>query len=311
MIASLRKKYKMVLNTDANVKENYPEINADNSEGWTEVIKPKGHFFDLRLKEVWRYRDLLLLFVKRDFAAQYRQTILGPLWHIIQPLFSTFMFIIVFNKIAKISTDQLPAPLFYMSSITIWNYFSACLASTSNTFVSNAGIFGKVYFPRLVTPLSSVLSNMIKFGIQFSLLLAMIFYYSLTGLYTVHIGLHTLLVPVIIIIMAGLGLGAGIIISSLTTKYRDLSILISFGVTLLMYVTPVAYPLSFLEQSKYTNFIRWNPLSPLVEGFRYSVLGQGTFDLYFFGYSIFFTLLALLCGTLLFNKVERSFMDTV
>jgi len=311
MIASLRKKYKTVLNTDVDAEENYSGINADNNEGWTEVIKPKGHFFDLHLKDVWRYRDLLLLFVKRDFTAQYRQTILGPLWHIIQPLFSTFMFIIVFNKIAKISTDQLPAPLFYMSSITIWNYFSSCLGSTSNTFIANAGIFGKVYFPRLVTPLSTVLSNMIKFSIQFSLLLIMILFYYVRGLYSVQFGLNTLLIPVIIIIMAGLGLGLGIIISSLTTKYRDLSILISFGVTLLMYVTPVAYPLSFLEQSKYTEFIRWNPLSPLVEGFRYAVLGQGTFDLFFFGYSILFAVLAVLCGMLLFNKVERSFMDTV
>lgn len=297
--------------------ENIPvkevRINTDvNGNGqWTEIIKPKVRLFDLHLKEVWRYRDLLLLFVKRDFEAQYRQTVLGPLWHIIQPVFTSFMFIIVFNKIAKISTDDLPAPLFYMSSIAIWNYFAACLGSTSNTFIANAGIFGKVYFPRLVTPLSSVLSNIIKFGIQFSLLIVLIFYYSLTGVYTVEPGWHILMLPVIVIIMAALGLGLGIIISSLTTKYRDLSILISFGVSLLMYITPVAYPLSFLEQSKYTNFIRWNPLSPLVEGFRYSVLGRGTFDMSFFAYSISFTLFVLICGTLLFNKVERSFMDTV
>jgi lipopolysaccharide transport system permease protein len=289
-------------------------IEADHagaSDEWTEVITPRNHLFNLHLKEVWRYRDLLFLFVKRDFAAQYRQTILGPLWYIIQPVFTTVLFLVVFNKIAKIPTDQLPPLLFYMSSITIWNYFAACLNSTSNTFVANAGIFGKVYFPRLVLPLSTVVSNVIKFGIQFCLLLAMILYYAFAGIYAIHAGWHNLLIPVIVIIMAAIGLGLGIIISSLTTKYRDLTILISFGVQLLMYITPVVYPLSFLEQSKYTNFIRWNPLSPLVEGFRYAVLGQGTFDVYFFGYSILFTLLALLCGVLLFNKVERSFMDTV
>lgn len=289
---------------------NEPVVVAEK-EKWTEVIEPKGHLFNLHLKEVWRYRDLLMLFVKRDFAAQYRQTILGPLWYIIQPAFTTFMFLLVFNKIAKIPTDALPPTLFYMSSITIWNYFAACLNSTSNTFVANAGIFGKVYFPRLVTPLSVVVSNIVRFGIQFGLLLIMIFYFAFAGVYTVHVGWHNLLIPVFVIIMATLGLGLGIIISSLTTKYRDLTILISFGVSLLMYITPVAYPLSYITQSKYINFIRWNPLSPLVEGFRYAVLGQGTFDIYFFGYSILFTLIALLCGIFLFNKVERSFMDTV
>lgn len=310
MIASPEEKYKSTA-TGADIEKNILQTPVNENEQWTEILKPKTRLLDLHLKEVWRYRDLLFLFVKRDFAAQYRQTILGPLWHIIQPLFSTFMFVLLFNKIAKISTDDLPAPLFYMSSITIWNYFSACLGSTSNTFISNAGIFGKVYFPRLVTPLSSVLSNMVKFSIQFTLLLLMILYYYITGLYTVHFGWNTLLIPVIIILMAALGLGLGIIISSLTTKYRDLSILISFGVSLLMYITPVAYPLSFLEQSKYTNFIHWNPLSPLVESFRFAILGKGSFDIYFFSYSISFTLAALLCGTLLFNKVERSFMDTV
>src|SRR4051812_34086556 len=293
------------------VNEEKPVPAKESDEGWTEVITPRDHLFDLHLKEVWRYRDLLFLFVKRDFAAQYRQTILGPLWHIIQPLFTSFMFLVVFNKIAKIPTDKLPPILFYMSSITIWNYFSSCLNNTSNTFIANAGIFGKVYFPRLVSPLSSVVSNIIRFGIQFCLLLCLIIYYNATGIYAVHIGLNNLFIPVIVVIMAALGLGLGIIISSLTTKYRDLTILISFGVQLLMYATPVVYPLSFIEKSKYTNFIRWNPLSPLVEGFRYAVLGQGTFNLYFFGYSIIFTIIALLFGVLLFNKVERSFMDTV
>ena len=259
-----------------------------NEGQWTEVIRPRGHVFDLKLKEVWRYRDLLLLFVRRDFTAAYKQTILGPVWHFIQPAFTTFMFLIVFNKIAKIPTDSLPPVLFYMSSITIWNYFSACLGSSSATFAANAGIFGKVYFPRLVSPLSSIISNLVRFGIQCTLLIAMMIYYAAIGVYTVHPGWQLLLVPVLVVVIAAVGLGMGIIISSLTTKYRDLNILISFGVGLLMYITPVVYPMSYLEQSKYTNLIRWNPLSPLVEGFRYAVLGQGVLILSFFGYSVIF-----------------------
>jgi lipopolysaccharide transport system permease protein len=281
------------------------------TENWSEIISPKTHLFDIRLKEVWHYRDLLFLFVKRDFIAQYRQTILGPLWHIIQPVFTTVMFLIVFNKIARISTDHLPAILFYMSSITIWNFFSGCLNNTSTTFTTNAGIFGKVYFPRLVLPISTVISNMIKFGIQFGLLLAFVFYYAITKQYTINIGWHNLLFPFIVFIMGAMGLGLGIIISSLTTKYRDLNVLITFGVQLLMYVTPVVYPLSFLEKSQYKSFIEWNPLSALVEGFRYSLFGEGSFNIFFFGYSIVFALVALLIGTLLFSKVERTFMDTV
>ncbi|MBS1731260.1 MAG: ABC transporter permease [Bacteroidetes bacterium] len=280
-------------------------------EMWTEIIKPKSSLFNFHFKETWRYRDLILLFVKRDIASQYRQTILGPLWHVVQPLLTTFMFLILFNKIANISTDTLPPVLFYMSSITIWTYFSTCLTSTSNTFVTNAAIFGKVYFPRLAMPLATVCSNLFKFSIQFILLLVMIVYYILIGDYTLTLGWHTLLLPVIILMMGAMGLGLGITISSLTTKYRDLAILVGFGVGLFMYITPVAYPLSYLNASKYKVFIEWNPLTPLVEGFRYALFGQGTFNgisfLYSFGCTIFF----LLCGVLIFNKVERSFMDTV
>ncbi len=282
-----------------------------HNESWTEVISPKAHLFDLRLKEVWRYRDLLFLFVKRDFIAQYRQTILGPLWHLIQPLFTTLMFLLVFTKIAKIPTDNLPPLIFYMSSITIWNFFNACLNSTSSTFTANAGIFGKVYFPRLITPLATVLSSMIKFTIQFCMLLSVVIYFIVSGQYVFEWSWHILLFPLIVIIMALIGLGAGIIISSLTTKYRDLNILIGFGVGLLMYVTPVVYPLSFLQQSQYKIFIQWNPLSTLVEGFRYSLFGVGSFDIGFFIYSIIFTLFVLFIGVLLFSKVEKSFMDTV
>ncbi len=282
-----------------------------NNEGWSEVIAPRRHWFDLRLNELWRYRDLLFLFVKRDFTAQYRQTILGPLWHIIQPVFTTLMFLVLFTKIAKIPTDNLPHILFYMSSITIWNFFAGSLNSTAATFTSNAGIFGKVYFPRLIMPLSTVVSGMVRFGIQFCLLICFVAYYAITGIYEISFGWHILLFPFIVLIMAAMGLGLGIIISSLTTKYRDLNILISFGVSLLMYVTPVAYPISFLQKSSFREFIEWNPLSALVEGFRYSLFGQGTFDIFFFTYSIIFTIIALTAGVLIFNKVERSFMDTV
>lgn len=296
----------MQMNSMANVSSS-----GSQDQQWTEILQPRTRLLDLRLKEVWRYRDLLMLFVKRDFTAAYRQTILGPLWHIIQPVFTSIMFLVVFNKIAKIPTDTLPPILFYMCSITIWNYFAACLGSTSATFVSNAGIFGKVYFPRLVSPLSVVLSNIVRFGIQFSLLIGMIAYYGLSGLYVVHIGWQVLLVPVFVLVMAAMGLGLGIIISSLTTKYRDLTILISFGVQLLMYITPVAYPLSYLGKSEYAGFIKWNPLSPLVEGFRYAILGQGAFDAGYFLYSVLIAMVALFSGIILFNRVERSFMDTV
>ncbi len=284
---------------------------SEQNNSWTEIITPKTNVLDLHLKEVWRYRDLLLLFVKRDLAAQFRQTILGPLWHLLQPVFTTIMFLIVFNKIAKISTDQLPAVLFYMGSITIWNFFASCLTTTSTTFTTNAAIFGKIYFPRLVMPLSTVMSNVIKFAIQFGLLIAVILFYQFTGLYNFHFGWYNLLLPVIVVIMACMGLGTGIIISSLTTKYRDLAVLITFGVQLLMYITPVAYPLSYLDKSGYKTFIQWNPLSHLVEGFRYSIFGQGTFDTNFFMYSILFALISLLFGVMLFNKVERNFMDMV
>lgn len=283
----------------------------EQNNSWTEIITPEASVFNLHLKEVWHYRDLLMLFVKRDLAAQFRQTILGPLWHLLQPVFTTIMFLIVFNKIAKISTEELPAVLFYITSITIWNFFASCLTSTSATFTTNAAIFGKIYFPRLVMPLSTVISNIVKFAIQFGLLIAVILFCQFTGLYSFHFGWHNLLLPVIVIIMACVGLGTGIIISSLTTKYRDLAILITFGVQLLMYITPVAYPLSYLQQSGYKTFIQWNPLSPLVEGFRYSVFGHGTFDTGFFVYSISFAIISLLAGVILFNKVERNFMDTV
>lgn len=283
---------------------------TSSEEHWDLIIQPKAHLLDLKLKEVWKYRDLLLLFVKRDFVAQYKQTILGPLWHVIQPIFTTIMFLLVFGKIANIPTDGIQPVLFYMSGITIWNYFSSCLTATSNTFVANAGIFGKVYFPRLVIPLSTVLSNMVKFGIQFLLLLAAMGFYAFKGI-SLHFGFTWLWIPVLIIMMAGLGLGLGIIISSLTTKYRDLTVLITFAVQLLMYATPVAYPLSFLKGKSYAAWIQWNPLTPIVEAFRFALFSKGNIDSAGLLYSSGFIILILFFGLLIFSKVERTFMDTV
>ena len=279
-------------------------------EHWDLTIQPKASLFDLNLKEVWNYRDLLVLFVKRDFSAQYKQTILGPLWHFIQPIFTTIVFLLVFGKIANIPTDGIEPVLFYMSGISIWNYFSACLTATSNTFVGNAGIFGKVYFPRLVIPLSTVMSNIVKFGIQFLLLLAAMAWFGIkTGNF--HFGASWLLVPLLVLMMAGLGLGLGIIISSLTTKYRDFTVLIGFAVQLLMYATPVAYPMSFIQGKSFAPWIAWNPLTPIVEAFRYALFGAGNMHLQGLIYSGIFIMIVLLLGTLLFSKIERSFMDTV
>ncbi len=283
----------------------------DSGEQWDLEIKPQASLLDLNLKEVWRYRDLMMLFVRRDFVAQYKQTILGPLWHVIQPVLTTIMFLLVFGKIANIPTDGIEAVPFYMSGITIWNYFSTCLTATSNTFTANASIFGKVYFPRLVLPLSIVISNIVKLGIQFGILLLCIIWFAVFKGVPIAFGAHWLLLPVLVIIMAGIGLGSGIIISSLTTKYRDLSVLIGFAVQLLMYATPVAYPLSFLKNKSFAPFIEWNPLSPVVEGFRYAVFQKGTFDLFSLGYSIVFMFVVLVIGAVYFSKVERTFMDTV
>ncbi len=282
-----------------------------DAEQWDQVIEARSGLFNVELKEIWSYRDLLWLFVKRDFTAQYKQTILGPLWHVIQPVFTTIVFLLIFGKIANIPTDGIePKILFYMSGITLWNYFSSCLTATSNTFVSNAGIFGKVYFPRLVLPLSNVCSNIVKFGIQFCLLLILMGWFGLKG-YGFHLSMYWLLIPVLVIMMALMGLGLGIIISSLTTKYRDFSVLIGFAVQLLMYATPVAYPLSFLKGKTYAEWIQWNPLTPIVESFRFALFGKGSFDAAMLGYSALVIFVMLFAGVLVFSRVEKSFMDTV
>ena len=251
------------------------------------------------------------LFVRRDFVAQYKQTILGPLWHFIQPLLTTAIFLLVFRKIANIPTDGIQPVLFYMSGITIWNYFSACLTNTSNTFVANAGIFGKVYFPRLVIPLSVVISNLVRLGIQFLLLIVLMVWYSLFRDTPIYLGWSWLLLPFLALIMAGIGLGLGIIISSLTTKYRDLAVLIGFAVQLLMYATPVAYPLSYLGNKSFLPLIRWNPLTAVVEGFRFALFGVSGFELSSLIYPLVFMIIVLFLGIMIFSKVERTFMDTV
>ena len=282
----------------------------EQADQWDLVISPTTSLLDLRLKDVWKYRDLLLLFVKRDFIAQYKQTVLGPLWHIVQPLFTVIIFLIVFGQIASIPTDGVQPILFYMSGITIWNYFSACLMNTSNTFTANASIFGKVYFPRLVIPLSILISNIVRFGIQFVLLTVLMIYFHFNG-FPIYVSFNWLLLPVIILMMAAIGFGLGIIISSLTTKYRDFAVLLGFAVQLMMYATPIIYPLSFLSDSKYKWIIEINPLTPLVEAFRYSLFGKGSFTALSLSYSAGFMLVSIFIGVVVFNKVEKSFMDTV
>jgi len=282
-----------------------------NNIDWTEVIEPKSNLLQFGLKDVWRYRDLLLLFVRRDFVATYKQTILGPLWHFIQPILTTVMFLILFGKIANLPTDGINAIPFYLSGIIIWNYFVACLNGTSNTFVGNAAIFGKVYFPRLVIPISVIISNIIKLGIQFLLLFSVLIYYWLK-LNQFYIGWSWLLIPILIIMTAGLGLGFGIIISSITTKYRDFSILIAFGIQLLMYATPIAYPISYLKsKSKYADLINYNPLSSIVEGFRWAVFKNNHFQISTLYYSFIWMTITLFLGIIIFNKTENKFMDTV
>ncbi|MGA1826595.1 MAG: ABC transporter permease [bacterium] len=280
-----------------------------NEKEWDLILKPKSGWFDLRLNELWRYRDLISLFVKRDFVALYKQTILGPLWYIIQPLLTTIAFTIVFGNIAKISTDNLPPILFYMAGVVPWNYFAECINKTSDTFISNAQIFGKVYFPRLTVPVSIVISNLITFVIQFLFFLAFCFFYLQRGA-PVRPNRYILLTAVLILIMAMLGLGLGIIVSSLTTKYRDLRFLVSFGVQLFMYATPVIYPFSSLSR-KYKIILLFNPMTPVIEAFRLAYLGTGSFHISQLSYSISITVIIFIVGILLFNMIEKSFMDTV
>lgn len=275
-------------------------------------ITAKSSLFDLKLNEVWAYRDLLILMVRRDFVSFYKQTILGPLWFFIQPLFTTIIFTFIFGNLAGISTDGLPKPLFYMAGITAWNYFSDCLTKTSTVFRDNTGIFGKVYFPRLIVPLSIVVSNLVRFGVQMLLFVILMVYYLLSGAHF-SVNWAVSLFPIIVILMALLGLGAGMIISAMTTKYRDLTFLIGFGVQLLMYATTVIYPLStaLKKYPKYAWIIEYNPMTPIIETFRYGFLGEGSFSWSSLAYTGGVTTALLLFGIVIFNKVERNFVDTV
>jgi len=286
------------------------DINLNNNkEHWDLVIEGKTSLFDLKFADVWRYRDLLLMFVKRDFVSFYKQTILGPLWFFIQPIFTTIVFTFVFGNLAGISTDGLPQYLFYLAGITAWNYFSDCLTKTSTVFKDNANIFGKVYFPRLIMPLSIVVSNLVRFGVQLLLFLAMMLYFGFQGA-NFHVTCAIALFPVLVLLMALLGLGLGLIITAMTTKYRDLSFLVTFGVQLLMYGTTVIYPLSAAPE-KYRKLIELNPMTGIIEAFRYAFLGKGYFTSWSLGYSAIFTVVITMIGIIIFNKTERSFVDTI
>jgi len=286
------------------------------NENWTTVIKPRNKLFEVNLKEIWDYRDLMALFVKRTITVQYKQTILGPLWWIIQPAMTVIMYMVVFGGIAGIPTDGIPQPLFYLGGIAMWQYFSDCLAKSSNTFVANAGIFGKVYFPRLIMPLSGVISNLVRFGIQLGLFILVYIYYVIIGQAPTP-NWYLLLFPLLLVMMAGLALGFGIIISSMTTKYRDLQILFSFFLSLWMYATPIVYPLSQVAgKEKFglniANIMCLNPVTPVIETFKHGALGAGEFIGWgWLAYSFVFMLVVLFFGILIFNKVQKSFMDTV
>ena len=279
------------------------------NEDWDVILKPKRKLLDLNLKSLWRYRDLLFLFVKRDIIIIYKQTILGPLWFFIQPVMTTIIYIFVFGNIAKLPTDDLPKPIFYLSGIIMWNYFSECFIRTSDTFTQNAGVFGKVYFPRLITPISLLISNVLKFLIQFALFFAFCIYYWSSGL-DINIQPEIIIFPVLVLLLALIGVGFGLIFSSLTTKYKDLKFLIAFGVQLIMYATPVIYPMSTLP-SNIQNILWWNPLTHIIEAFKFSFLGAGSFNLNGLIYSLCFALFVLFSGIIIFNRTEKSFMDTV
>ena len=283
-----------------------------NSKEWDTIIENKSALFNIDLREVWRYRDLLAMYVKRDIITFYKQTILGPLWFVIQPLFTTIMFMFVFGGIAGISTDGIPQAVFYLAGLVCWNYFQDCLSKCADTFNANQAIFGKVYFPRLVVPLSIVISNLIKMAIQFTLFLAVYIYYFASGV-DFHVNATLLLVPLLIVMLGCLGLGFGMIISSMTTKYRDLRFLITFGVQLWMYATPVIYPLSVMKNTypKYIWVLVVNPLTAILETFKYAFTGVGEFNWLYLSYSIAFTILILLFGIIIFNRVQRNFMDVI
>lgn len=281
---------------------------SEPQQQWTETIESSHSLFDLKLKEVWRYKDLVYMFVKRDFVSEFKQTILGPVWFFINPIFTTLVYVVVFGNIAGLSTDGAPQVLFYMAGVTLWNYFSTCLTRTSSVFRDNASIFGKVYFPRLVMPLTIVLSNLMKFGVQFLLFLCFLFYYMIKG--EVQPNIWILATPLLVILMAAFALGTGMIFSSLTTKYRDLQMLLGFGVSLFMYATPVIYPVSALS-GIWKQLAVYNPLTGIFECFKYGWLGVGDFSIAMLLTSSLLIFTILIIGTITFTKVEKGFMDTV
>lgn len=298
------------------MSDNNTTTNNESQNEWTTVIKPKDKLLSVDLAEIWRYRDLLTLFVKRDIITSYKQTILGPLWWLIQPALTVIMYMVVFGGIAGIPTDGVPQPLFYLGGTCLWQYFSDCLTKTSNTFVENAGIFGKVYFPRLIMPLERTISNLVRFGIQLGLFIAVYIYYAIVGSAATP-NTYLLLLPLLIVMIAGLALGFGILISSMTTKYRDLQVLFSFVVSLWMYATPIVYPLSQVRGKEMLginvyNLMCLNPVTPIIETFKYGALGAGEFIGWgWLAYSLAFVVVLLTVGVVIFNKVQKSFMDTV
>lgn len=273
------------------------------------VIKPRKNLLDIDIKGIWRYRDLYRMYIHRDIVTQYKQTILGPLWYLIQPLMTTVMYMFVFGGLAGISTDGLPQPLFYMSGIVLWNYFNACFTASSEVFTANADVFGKVYFPRLIVPLSAVTSNLLKMLIQLLIFVGLYIYFAVNGV-PLHLNVVALLFPVLIVMLAFHALSWGLIFSSLTTKYRDLKFLIQFGIQLFMYATPVIYPLSVAPE-KYRSILELNPLTPIFEAFKYGTLGTGSLDWGGLAYSAVFMLVSLFFAVVIFSRVERNFMDTV
>lgn len=284
-------------------------MNNVNNENWTTVIKPESSLFHLNIKDLWKYRDLIKMFVIRDFVTFYKQTILGPLWFIIQPLFTAAMFTFIFSTVAKISTDEIPPMLFYMAGVVNWAYFSECLTKTSETFVANAGVFGKVYFPRLTVPVSVVITSMLRYFIQFTIFIVIYFIFMYRG-YELNPNWMVMLTPVLLLYMAIMSLGFGIWISSVTTKYRDLRFALPFFVQLWMYATPVVYPLSLIPEN-YKPFLFINPIVPVMEIFRKAYLGAGTIDMKSILISMGITFFILLSGIVVFNRIERTFMDTV
>lgn len=283
--------------------------NQESHSRWDLVIEPKKGLFDIPLRALWRYRDLLYMLIKRDFVVIYKQTVLGPIWFFVQPILTVGVYIVVFSRIARISTDGLPPILFYLAGIVIWSYLQDSLNTTSRTFFDNANMFGKVYFPRLILPVAKVISGLIRFIIQFILFLGFYFYYQFQG-YDFNANITIVLVPAMILIMAMLGLGLGLFFSSVTAKYRDLVFLIQFGVQLLMYATPVIYPLSAVPE-KYKAIILANPMTSIFEGFRYAFLGVGSFSFSSLAVSFLVSAVILLIGLATFNRSEKDFMDTV